>query len=169
MPETTEQANIRSLFQTHNASLICPPTSLLASFIEPIQYATKKRRVSHGRITNKYLTKFLFPLCQVDAGNDRARGWFLPPLSPENVQNPVLDSPSPLYYLHAIFLPLWVPQTLLCQSVKVLRASVSDFPQILPLIPLKTPSSTFVFLVKEKGPLLRYQGLCHIAPSLRHF
>ena len=36
MPETTEQANIQSLFQTHNASLIYPPTSILASFIEPI-------------------------------------------------------------------------------------------------------------------------------------
>ena len=45
----------------------------------------------------------------------------LPPLSPENAQNPILDPPpsSPLYYLHATFLPLWVPQTLLCQLVKV--------------------------------------------------
>ena len=47
MPETTDQADIQSLFQTHNASLIYP-ASILASFIEPIQCAIRKRHVSHG-------------------------------------------------------------------------------------------------------------------------
>ena len=39
--------------------------------------------------------------CQVDAGNDRARGWFLPRLSPENVQNPVLDPLSSQHFSHS--------------------------------------------------------------------
>ena len=134
MPETTEQANIQSLFQTHNASLIYPPTSILARSIEPIQCAIKKRHVSHGRTTNKHLTKLLFPWCQVDAGNDRARGWFLPPLSPEKVQNPVLD-PPPLFSLLSscnISPTLGTTDSSLpiCRS---LRASASDFLQVLPV------------------------------------
>jgi hypothetical protein len=88
-------SNIQSLFQNRNVPLISPHTSILANSIEPIQYAARNNASPRAELLTSTSLNFCFP-CLKSMPETTKQVDDVPPLSPENVQNPVLDPLSSL-------------------------------------------------------------------------